>query len=91
MFYLLIHPVSCFTILYPGLPQTRLHLQRLLAHLVTFPFLLARHDALVVRLWTQFFAIPAEADVTAGVALIAILWIARTALVGAIAVAILAW
>ena len=62
----------------------------MLAHLETFSFFLAHHEALVVRLWAHFVASPAEADVAAGVALIAILGIARTALSAAIAVTVLA-
>ena len=81
--------ISSFNFLYAGLPQIRLHLQ-LLAYLETFSFFLAHHDALVVSLWAHFIASPAEADVTAGVALVAILGIARTALGAAIAVTVLA-
>ena len=60
-----------------------------LGHLVTFSFLLSRQEALVVRLWAHFVASPAEADVAAGVALITILGIARTALGAAITVTVL--
>ena len=62
----------------------------MLAHLETFSFFLAHHEALVVRLWAHFVASPAEADVTAGVALVAILWVACTALGPTITIAILA-
>ena len=67
-----------------------MHLQKLLAHLVTFPFLLAPHETLIVHLWAPVVASPAEADVAAGVALVAILGIACTALGAAIAVTVLA-
>ena len=67
-----------------------MHLQKLLAHLVTFPFLLAPHETLIVHLWAPVVASPAEADVAAGVALVAILWVACTALGTTITIAILA-
>ena len=57
--------------------------------LVAFSFLLAPHEALVVHLRAHFVASPAEADVAAGVALITILGIARTALGAAITVTVL--
>ena len=67
-----------------------MHLQKLLAHLVTFPFLLAPHETLIVHLWAPMVASPAKADVTAGEALVAILRIACTALGAAITVTVLA-